>query len=58
VLTCELARSRAITIIAVTKNGEDPAGRRLALLPQRLADHLRDVVEIKAGFYHDQVRDR
>jgi integrase len=28
VLTCEQARSRAITIIAATKNGEDPAARR------------------------------
>src|SRR5262245_19454419 len=28
VLTCEQARSRAITIIAATKNGDDPAARR------------------------------
>jgi Arm DNA-binding domain len=28
VLTCEQARSRAIIIIAATKNGEDPAARR------------------------------
>ena len=28
VLTCEQARNRAITIIAATKNGDDPAARR------------------------------
>jgi integrase len=28
VLTCEQARSRAITIIAATKNGDDPAAKR------------------------------
>ena len=28
VITCEQARSRAITIIAATKNGDDPAARR------------------------------
>jgi hypothetical protein len=28
VLTCEQARSRAITVIAATKNGDDPAARR------------------------------
>src|SRR3954447_24822420 len=28
VLTCEQARSRAITIIAATKNGDDPAAQR------------------------------
>src|SRR5262245_57785586 len=28
VLTCEQARNRAITIIAATKNGDDPAAKR------------------------------
>src|SRR4051794_26793394 len=28
VLTCEQARNRAITIIAATRNGEDPAAKR------------------------------
>lgn len=28
VLTCEQARDRAITIIAASKNGDDPAARR------------------------------
>ena len=42
VLTCEQARSRAITIIAATKNGEDPAARRdadrQAITVRELAD--------------------
>ncbi len=42
VLTCEQARSRAITIIAATKNGEDPAARRdadrQAITVKELAD--------------------
>ena len=42
VLTCEQARSRAITIIAATKNGEDPAARRdadrRAITVKELAD--------------------
>ena len=41
-LTCEQARSRAITIIAATKNGEDPAARRdtdrRAITVKELAD--------------------
>jgi integrase len=42
VLTCEQARSRAITIIAATKNGEDPAAKRdayrQAITVRELAD--------------------
>ena len=42
VLTCEQARNRAITIIAATKNGEDPAARRdadrRAITVKELAD--------------------
>ena len=42
VLTCEQARSRAITIIAATRNGEDPAARRdanrRAITVKELAD--------------------
>ncbi len=42
VLTCEQARSRAITIIAATKNGEDPAATRdadrRAITVKELAD--------------------
>jgi integrase len=42
VLTCEQARGRAITIIAVTKNGEDPAARRAA---DRRAITVKELVE-------------
>jgi len=38
VLTCEQARNRAITIIAATKNGEDPAARRDAVARQSGCD--------------------
>jgi integrase len=42
VLTCEQARNRAITIIAATKNGEDPAARRDA---ERRAITVRELAE-------------
>jgi integrase len=42
VLTCEQARSRAITIIAATKNGDDPAARRDA---DRRAITVRELAE-------------
>ena len=42
VLTCEQARTRAITIIAATRNGEDPAAKRdadrQAITVKELAD--------------------
>ena len=45
VLTCEQARSRAITIIAATKNGDDPAARRdadrRAVSVKELADRFK-----------------
>jgi Arm DNA-binding domain len=42
VLTCEQARSRAVTIIAATKNGDDPAARRDA---DRRAITVRELAE-------------
>lgn len=42
VLACEQARGRAITIIAATKNGEDPAARRAA---ERRAITIKELVE-------------
>src|SRR3954467_9608417 len=42
VLTCEQARNRAITIIAATKNGEDPAARRDA---ERRAINVKELAE-------------
>src|SRR5437879_9429341 len=42
VLTCEQARNRAITIIAATKNGEDPAARRDA---DRRAINVKELAE-------------
>jgi integrase len=42
VLTCEQARDRAITIIAATRNGDDPAARRDA---ERRAVTVRELAE-------------
>jgi hypothetical protein len=42
VLTCDQARSRAITIIAATKNGNDPAARRDA---ERRAITVKELAE-------------